>query len=277
MFDDVKSNSLITNGRYLKLLNNQSSYVIIAGIKSVYRIFMLALHEKLALFMDEFIKLGSIQTKEINDLYKQFSIQMSSNEFMDKLKKLNNSLVKTRRELQKRTFELEKINNKLMRMNHTDDLTGIGNRRAFFKDFKAYLDNHDIYYIMLDFNNFKEINDKYGHLVGDKLLKDFSSKFEREIKNKSGSAYRLGGDEFAAVIPYSNPHNIENIMERLNQEIKKYHSRISLAYGYLHVSKTDFNRTKRIEDIMKQVDKMMYEKKRRFHRVHNMPMIRIEG
>jgi diguanylate cyclase (GGDEF)-like protein len=85
-----------------------------------------------------------------------------------------------------------------------DSLTGIANRRAFLQDSEAQLkrqaaDPHPIAVMLLDLDNFKSINDRFGHAVGDRVLMRFAE-VANGCMSRADLFGRLGGEEFAAVL-----------------------------------------------------------------------------
>ena len=80
----------------------------------------------------------------------------------------------------------------------TDELTGLPNRRKFMAELIDFSNTQGAL-LLLDLNGFKPINDKYGHEVGDQLLRAVSQRFRRSLPSHSTLA-RLGGDEFGALI-----------------------------------------------------------------------------
>jgi len=83
-------------------------------------------------------------------------------------------------------------------LGYVDALTGIPNRKAFEEDRKNISAFQT--FIMVDVDNLKQINDTFGHLFGDKVLRHCAAILEKATR-KVGKAYRLGGDEFAVVVP----------------------------------------------------------------------------
>src|SRR5207237_1210161 len=88
-----------------------------------------------------------------------------------------------------------------MRLALTDPLTGLGNHRHFQEQLQLYVQqaaerNIPLSVCLLDLDNFKQINDRYGHPVGDKVLAQVAARLRQ-----AGNAFRLGGDEFALVLP----------------------------------------------------------------------------
>ncbi len=97
--------------------------------------------------------------------------------------------------------QYEKMLDEIKRKNYYDNLTGIGNRNKFFDDIHNYNS-----LLLVDIEDFSNINDVYGFKKGDKILKYFASFFQEKYKN----VYRIGSDEFAI-----------GFKEKLNKEILK--------------------------------------------------------
>jgi diguanylate cyclase (GGDEF)-like protein len=92
----------------------------------------------------------------------------------------------------------------LLRMSHTDQLTGLANRHAFFEQGARVLatrrGGEPIALLAFDLDHFKAINDRHGHAVGDEVLRLFAD-VARETAGPSALLVRLGGEEFAALLP----------------------------------------------------------------------------
>jgi diguanylate cyclase (GGDEF)-like protein len=80
----------------------------------------------------------------------------------------------------------------------TDELTGLANRRKFLAELEIFR-NGEGSLLILDLDGFKEINDTFGHEVGDQLLRQVATRFSRALPSSALLA-RLGGDEFGALI-----------------------------------------------------------------------------
>jgi len=103
--------------------------------------------------------------------------------------------------VRERTDELMNINKKLKFLANTDELTSIDNRRSFFKKISQYItiakrNKTPLFYISLDLDFFKKINDTYGHDVGDKMLKHFTHIVSQHLR-ESDIFGRVGGEEFS--------------------------------------------------------------------------------
>ncbi len=96
----------------------------------------------------------------------------------------------------------------LLRRSHTDQLTGLANRHAFFEQAALILRARQDYPVSLlafDLDHFKAINDRHGHPVGDRILKLFAET-AREEAGPDALLVRLGGEEFAALLPRCDHH-----------------------------------------------------------------------
>ena len=109
---------------------------------------------------------------------------------------------------------------------HHDKLTGLANRKYFVEGFIKIKDDADstrgnIGVIFIDIDKFKEINDKYGHDIGDEVLKSIAHRMQNSLKEKDLKA-RIGGDEFlVALADVSSKDKIIEVANRLIAELKK--------------------------------------------------------
>lgn len=115
------------------------------------------------------------------------------------------------------------LEEKIKRQAKTDGLTGIANRRMLEETLYRYIQqviryNRDISIVMMDIDNFKSVNDKYGHLVGDNVLKDLVSCVNKIIRGSDLFA-RYGGEEFVLVLPDTDIVGSYNLAERIRKEI----------------------------------------------------------
>lgn len=102
-----------------------------------------------------------------------------------------------------------------------DPLTGIYNRRTLVDDldrvYQIVQRNGQPYaMLVLDLDNFKNINDQYGHLAGDQVLMQFARLLDANIR-KGDRLYRYGGEEFVIVVPGATPSTLVNMVEKLRQ------------------------------------------------------------
>ncbi len=150
---------------------------------------------------------------------------------------------------------------KILFLSYHDQLTGLYNRR-FFEEHMNFLDNDDYIpftVVMLDVNGLKLVNDAFGHIVGDKLLKKVATVLEDNTQNEDLVA-RVGGDEFIIVFPKTDKHQVKNKMKNImdtlaDEKIEGMH--LSVSYGW--ETKSDTNAE--FMDIYKRAEDHMYRRK----------------
>lgn len=120
----------------------------------------------------------------------------------------------------------------------SDPLTGQYNRRAFFdlgkREVERFLRfNHPLSAVMIDIDHFKEINDSYGHAVGDQVLRLLASVCARSIR-ETDIFGRYGGDEFALLLPDTDLFSAQHIANRIHEAVSE--SPLMTAQGPLSIS-----------------------------------------
>mgnify|MGYP005992231837 FL=1 len=163
---------------------------------------------------------------------------------------LNNSLED---KIKERTKELEKLAS-------TDFLTGINNRRNFFKLSSEKFENNtkNIYAVMIDIDNFKDINDKYGHNIGDEVLK-LTTKTINDNLNDDDVFGRLGGEEFAIVYENCDKSHLEKI-EKIRRDVENIqYEDVAFTISLGVAKKEDFDRN--IDALLSRADKALYDAK----------------
>lgn len=144
-----------------------------------------------------------------------------------------------------------------------DNLTGLPNRKFFIEQLRRHVSlGHPFAVLVIDLNNFKEINDGLGHYLGDKFLAIVASELQNGLHSK-GECFRLGGDEFALITKHHEGEALENVIENIHRIFEKpisvmtYAVKISASIGVSFYPKSS-------EDafgLMKQADLAMYESK----------------
>lgn len=106
-----------------------------------------------------------------------------------------------------------------------DALTGAGNRRNFDEVLKRYADESSeegFILVLLDLDHFKNVNDDYGHLTGDHVLRIFSE-LVMEKKQKENQFFRYGGEEFALLVKGPSSRNVDELLEDLRKSLLGMH------------------------------------------------------
>jgi diguanylate cyclase (GGDEF)-like protein len=106
----------------------------------------------------------------------------------------------------------------------TDDLTGLPNRRAFVQRLEQEISRslrtgQPLTVALLDMDNFKDINDRFGHHTGDRVLHRFAQRIVREFRQHDLSA-RYGGEEFVLLFPVTWQDEARNALEKLRHQIR---------------------------------------------------------
>lgn len=166
--------------------------------------------------------------------------------------------IRTQLDVQELLFKLE-------HMASHDSMTGIYNRRKFFELANGFFskDKESLTTVMLDIDNFKKINDKYGHPLGDKVIKNSASCIYSLINNKAICA-RLGGEEF--VILYHNMQ-IDVILQEI-EEIRKNIEKLEIdvdgkesIHFTISLGVAQYKNEKTIDELLKHSDDALYEAK----------------
>lgn len=152
-----------------------------------------------------------------------------------------------------------------------DPLTKLGNRIAYNEYLTILSRKNKIVLAVLniDLDDFKIINDVFGHHEGDKVLRLFAMKLENVFDGK-GVSLRLGGDEFVVLINENQKEIVEKYIKTLENNINAYNEigdvpyRIKFSYGMTIYNNTYNN----IYELIQHSDKLMYEEKKRKKRIY---------
>ena len=138
---------------------------------------------------------------------------------------LNYYMFVTFKEITMYEKELNEKNKQLHNMSYTDPLTLLYKRRAIYKYIDEYSKDNNKYSIILcDIDNFKMINDKYGHICGDLVIKEISNTIKNELQNQGYAAW-WGGDEILILFDGNIEEAFqisEKIRRKISGDIKKY-------------------------------------------------------
>ena len=161
-------------------------------------------------------------------------------------------------------------NARLEALAHTDALTQVLNRRALVQRLAAELDRARRYdgviaLLMIDLDHFKRINDTYGHLVGDDVLREFAGVLTSAVRSVDMVA-RYGGEEFVVVLPETGEEGATAFAERIRERIEAHSfrggERLTLRLtASIGVATFPSSRVESVEDIFARADAALYRAK----------------
>jgi diguanylate cyclase (GGDEF)-like protein len=122
---------------------------------------------------------------------------------------------------------IRKYQSELVRLANTDGLTGILNRRTFFSKGEVLLSKYEsgIYFVQIDLDNFKSVNDNYGHGIGDQVLELVGRLLQGSVRTvgerEPDIVGRLGGEEFGILLSTDSIEQAQSVTERLRATLEK--------------------------------------------------------
>jgi len=167
-----------------------------------------------------------------------------------------------------RIAERRQLEEKLARMARHDPLTGVYNRHVLDEFLERELTrskryNRPIGVLLIDVNRFKQVNDRFGHAMGDKVLQAVADILQHNVRN-SDIVIRYGGDEFLIVLPETDGET-ELVKERILAEVARRNKAnplldfpVDLAIGSVHWT---LDSGKSMEEVLVEADRLMYEDK----------------
>jgi diguanylate cyclase (GGDEF)-like protein len=160
----------------------------------------------------------------------------------------------------KRALEHEK------ELSNTDYLTGAVNSRVFYDSLQTEINRSQRYknpftIAYIDLDNFKTVNDEFGHNTGDQVLRFVVNQVRKHLR-KTDIVARLGGDEFALLLPETNQESAQIVLAKLQYDIlaetQQNNWPVTISIGVL----TCIDTPHAAEEVVKMVDDLMYSVKR---------------
>ncbi|MBN7771745.1 GGDEF domain-containing protein [Clostridium aminobutyricum] len=155
----------------------------------------------------------------------------------------------------------------------TDPLTNLYNRRYIDDQLpidlaNAFEENYPVSFIYADIDYFKKINDEYGHIAGDCILKETANVFLRLIQKTNGWAARYGGDEFLICLPEMNrkssvqiAYKIRHAVESKSFYINDHFIKVTCSFGVQTLYNTSSIHT--VNQVIGLLDKKLYQAKKK--------------
>ena len=162
----------------------------------------------------------------------------------------------------------KQLEERLKTLAETDELTGLYNRRVFLQRAAEELTRghrygQPLHLALIDLDHFKQVNDQFGHPVGDALLKHVSRQLHMQLRDSDLLA-RIGGEEFAVLLPSTGAEQAVELMRRLQGQIRaeplELHEKvlpITFSVGITGLQPGDQDPS----DLLKRVDRMLYRAK----------------
>ncbi len=268
----VSKEKILLSLRDLEKEYKNLGYLIIVFIVVFYLIFFLFLLQQARAFVSQIntpLKKIIKMTKHLGTKRETELLNTSSIVELDELCTNFNNLSQ---KLDKRTQKLIEsetqrfINQELA---NTDALTGVYNRR-FLHDFsEQYIqivkrENTSFTLLLMDIDKFKNINDSYGHSVGDDVLKKLVEILKGLVR-RNDVVVRLGGDEFVIVLPNTSIDNAKEVAHKIidtfNDMLKNNHYKYPFTVS-IGIAKFEHDKDNHIEDILAKADKALYQAKK---------------
>ena len=186
-------------------------------------------------------------------------IALGASDFISKPINMNEFEAKIKRILRERNMRFE-----LKQLSTRDSLTGLYNRRYLDENLRneairASRQHYDLYLLLIDIDNFKIYNDKYGHQQGDRLLQELAQIISGNIRNNVDSGYRYGGDEFAVTVLHANPRQALMVADRFCREYnKKNLIPTSLSIGIAKLKNSSNDLAQDLDNMVREADQALY-------------------
>lgn len=193
----------------------------------------------------------NVQTQEVLQVFNLFQTKV-----LEELQSADETITKLKVEIER-----------LERESHIDPLTKAYNRRVLIQDLEHLFQqddvNENLHLVMFDADDFKEINDSYGHIAGDKTL-IFLSKLLQNSLGSNTKLYRYGGEEFITIFTKNNFQNIQSLVQSILKETsesklfyKGNNIHLTLSAGIAKAQEAD-----NVDSLLERADMALYEAKK---------------
>lgn len=210
-----------------------------------------------------------IMTGFIDDYSYEEAIRKGADEFVLKPVQFEELRLRLKRLIRERRMERERIQmlDALKKLSITDDLTRLYNSRHFYYQLEQEINRHYRYnrplsLFLIDIDNFKIYNDKYGHLEGDRILSRLGGLISDSIRSMD-TGYRYGGEEFTVILPETDSSAAIKVSERIVNQVKEQNpvniegaQPITLSIGV-----TEYAQGESLTSLVKRADRAMYMSK----------------
>jgi diguanylate cyclase (GGDEF)-like protein len=162
---------------------------------------------------------------------------------------------------------LDAMHNKLKRLSYTDGLTGLANRRRFMEVLHNEVARQGrtgqaLSLVLIDADHFKDVNDRFGHGEGDQVLRTLGRLMMACVRTPTDLACRLGGEEFALILPDTRLEQVEQVCERLREQLAQQRFgegdkrfRVTVSMGVVECVGLE------LEEVLRRADQELYRAK----------------
>ncbi len=204
-----------------------------------------------------------VMTGYSGDYSYEEAIDKGASDFVFKPIRFEELLLRLRRVLRERHLKKE-----LQNLAITDGLTKLYNSRHFYNELELEVErshryHHPLSLVILDIDLFKQYNDRYGHLEGDKVLSKLGKAIRQSLR-KTDSGYRYGGEEFTVILPETVCDEAENVAERIKEAIETkilYPEGGESTHITVSIGVTQYLPGEKLTDFVKRADKAMFSSK----------------
>ena len=208
-----------------------------------------------------------VMTGYADDYSYEGAINAGASDFVIKPVRLEELLLRLKRVLKERELTRERVRmmEKLQKLAVTDGLTKLYNSRSFYSQLETEVDRfnrykHPLALLLLDLDHFKDYNDSYGHLEGDKVLVRFSQIIKSCLR-ANDSAYRYGGEEFTVILPETGGAEAQTVAQRIRTALEA--ERFSPEGGKevqitISIGVTQYHYKEELSNFIQRADKAMY-------------------
>ena len=208
-----------------------------------------------------------VMTGYSDDYSYEEAINIGASDFVIKPVRLEELLLRLKRVLKERKLTRERVRmmEKLQRLAVTDGLTKLYNSRSFYSQLETEVDRfnrykHPLALLLLDLDHFKDYNDNYGHLEGDKVLLRFSQIIKSCLRTND-SAYRYGGEEFTVLLPETGGVEARTVAQRIRSalEAERFKPRDGVEVQItISIGVTEYAHKEELSTFIQRADKAMY-------------------
>lgn len=202
------------------------------------------------------------------------TVELVINQLMDNTRIMHSSMELMQQQIQESRQEINYLQEKLEKATEealTDPLTGLANRNGLTKaieqiNAEAIKTHQSFCLIMLDIDHFKKINDTYGHILGDKVIKIVADTVRHQLKGKDTAA-RYGGEEFCVLLPETTLDDGLKLAEHIREviektEIKKLSGTNEVCRVTISAGVASFKSNEQINQLFERADDALYRSKK---------------